>query len=235
VSEQARGLFVTGTDTGVGKTVLAAAIAASLAEGGSRVAVFKPALTGTEESGPPDDLLLAASAHSEQRRGEVAPYRFAPPASPHLAAEWAGVRIDPALLRDRARAAAGGADALVVEGVGGLMVPLDRDYLVLDFAADLALPVVIAARPGLGTINHCLLTIAAARSAGLELAGVVFTPWPEEPSEIERSNLETVGRLAHVEVATLGERYTGPPVTPARELPIERWMGRPAPLTARAA
>jgi dethiobiotin synthetase len=229
------GLFVTGTDTGVGKTVLASAIAAALAERGERVGVFKPALTGTDEpDGPPDDVMLAASAHSQQMRGEVTPYRFGPPVSPHLAATLAGTRIERSVLLERARRAFERASFLVAEGVGGILVPLCDDYLVRDFARDLGLPVIIAARPDLGTINHCLLTVTEARNAGLDVLAVVFTPWPEEPSEIERSNLETVARFAEVEVATLGPVYTGPPVSPACDLPLDRWLPRPSPVPAEA-
>ena len=231
------GLFVTGTDTGAGKTVVAAAIAAALAEQGKRVAVFKPVITGTAEpvEGPPDDLLLAASARSPQERPEVATYRFSPPVSPHLAARLAGVRIERSTLLDSACRAAAGADVLVVEGVGGLMVPLRDDYLVRDFAIDLGLPLIVAAPPGLGTINHCLLTVAAARAADLDVSGVVLTPWPDEPSEMELSNLVTVATIGAVEVATLGPVYTGPPISPAGHLPIERWLSRQPPGVPAAA
>jgi dethiobiotin synthetase len=233
-----RGIFVTGTDTGVGKTVVASAIAATLAGRGKRVAVFKPVVTGLEEvDGPlPDHELLLASARSRQTAGEVSPYRFDPPASPHLAAELAGVRVEPAALMAAARRAAASGDVLIVEGVGGLLVPLTPGYLVRDFAADLGFPVVIAARPGLGTISHSLLTIEAARSAGLRTAAVVFTPWPDEPSEIERSNRETVSRLGQVDVATLGPLYLGPPVNVVGDLPVESWLGSPdRPAIAAAA
>jgi dethiobiotin synthetase len=221
-----RGLFVTGTDTGVGKTVVAAAIAATLAARGERVAVFKPALTGLDviEGPPPDHELLLASARSGQTPDDVAPYRFGPPLSPHLAAELAGVRIEPDELVEAARRAASEADVLIVEGVGGLLVPLTRRYLVRDFASDLRLPMVIAARPGLGTINHSLLTIEAARATGLDLAAVVLTPWPERPNEIERSNRESIGLLGRVEVATLGQVYLGPPVNAVGELALEAWL-----------
>jgi dethiobiotin synthetase len=123
--------------------------------------------------------------------------------SPHLAAELAGEQIDPNRLRSAAQSAADGADVLVCEGVGGLLVPLSPGYLVRDFAADLGLPLVIAASPSLGTINHTLLTIEATRATGLEIASVVLTPWPEEPSAIERSNHETIATLGQVDVITL--------------------------------
>jgi dethiobiotin synthetase len=106
-------------------------------------------------------------------------------------------------LRRAARAAAEGADAIACEGVGGLMVPLSPTYLVRDLAADLGYPVVVVAGPGLGTINHTLLTLEVARAVGLEVAAVVLTPWPAEPTEIERSNRETIATLGAVEVLTL--------------------------------
>jgi dethiobiotin synthetase len=210
-----RGVFVTGTGTEVGKTVVAAVIARTLTAGGERVAVFKPAVTGLEEAGEPDHELLRRAAGSAQSDEEIAPYRYGPPASPHLAAEMAGEEIDPERLVKAARDAAAGADTLVCEGVGGLLVPLAwrlcpgmrnkgaTPYLVRDLAADLELPVVIAASPGLGTINHTLLTIEAARAAGLEVAAVVLTPWPERPSAIEESNRETIAALGAVDVEVL--------------------------------
>jgi dethiobiotin synthetase len=214
------GAFVTGTGTEVGKTVVAAVLAHTLAAQGRRVAVFKPAVTGLDEqpadgpiSGAPGNLsahrppadheLLRLAAGSEQSDEGIAPYRYGPPASPHLAAELAGEEIDPGRLRAAASAAAAGAEALLCEGVGGLLVPLAPGYLVRDLAVDLGLPLVVAAAPGLGTINHTLLTIESARAAALEVAFVVLTPWPDRPTEVERSNLETISSLGEVEVRTL--------------------------------
>jgi dethiobiotin synthetase len=197
------GVFVTGTGTEVGKTVVAATIARTATVSGRRVAVFKPAVSGLDEGGEPDHALLRRAAGSSQTDGQIAPYRYGPALSPHLAAELAGERVDPQRLRDAAREAATGAELLVAEGVGGFLVPLSPDYLVRDLARDLALPVVIAAAPGLGTINHTLLTIAAVRAAGLEPVAVVLTPWPDEPHELERSNRETIARLGQVRVDIL--------------------------------
>jgi len=202
-----RGCFVTGTDTGAGKTVVAAALLARLAAEGLRVAAAKPVLTGTGEphdaGWPPDDVALAAAAGGGRGPLDVAPERFEPPVSPHLAAELAGRTLEPADLVSRTRAAGAGAEALVVEGVGGLLVPLTRGYLVRDLALDLGLGVVIAARPGLGTISHTLLTLEAARGAGLRVTGVVMTPWPAEPGPLERSNRETIAALGDVRVHVL--------------------------------
>lgn len=218
-----RGVFVTGTDTGVGKSVVAAAICAALAARGERVAAFKPVVSGLDDA--PGDFghdheLLASVASAGQSAEEVAPWRFGPPLSPHLAAELAGERIEPAQLVAAARAH----ELLVCEGVGGLLVPITPGYLVRDLAIDLELPVVVAARTGLGTINHTLLTVEAARTAGLKVAGVVMTPWPAEPTEMERSNRATIERLADVRVNVL------PPTTPdglaeaGAGLPLEDWL-----------
>ena len=197
------GVFVTGTGTEVGKTVVAAAIARTAAASGRRVAVFKPAVSGLEQGGEPDHALLRRAAGSTQSDDQIAPYRYGPPVSPHLAAELAGEPIDPGRVRAAARRAGGGADVLVVEGIGGFMVPLRLDYLVRDLARDLALPVVIAASPGLGTINHTLLTVDAVRAIGLQAAAVVLTPWPDEADELERSNRETISRLGRLRVDVL--------------------------------
>ncbi|HEX6782868.1 MAG TPA: dethiobiotin synthase [Solirubrobacterales bacterium] len=199
----ADGVFVTGTGTEVGKTVVAATIARTLAAAGKRVAVFKPAVTGLEEGVETDHALLRRASGSGQSDEEIAPYRYGPPASPHLAAALAGEEIDPERLRRAAAEAAEGADAIVCEGVGGLLVPLSPGYLVRDLAADLGYPLVVVASPGLGTINHTLLTLESARAAGLEVVAVVLSPWPAEPSEIEASNRETIATLGAVPVLTL--------------------------------
>lgn len=201
--ERTPGVFVTGTGTEVGKTVVAAAIARTLAGEGKRVAVFKPAVTGLEEEGETDHALLRRASSSAQSDREIAPYRYRPPASPHLAAAMAREQIDPERLQRAAAEAAAGAEAIVCEGVGGFLVPLSPTYLVRDLAVDLGYPLVIVADPGLGTINHTLLTLESARAAGLEVATVVLNPWPEEPGEIERSNRETIGVLGEARVLTL--------------------------------
>jgi dethiobiotin synthetase len=199
----APGVFVTGTGTEVGKTVVAATIARTLAGEGKRVAVFKPAVTGLDEGVETDHALLRRASGSGQSDEEIAPYRYGPPASPHLAAALAGEEIEPERLRQVAASAAEGADAIVCEGVGGLLVPLSPGYLVRDLAADLGYPLVVVASPGLGTINHTLLTVGAARAAGLEVAAIVLNPWPEDPTEIERSNRETIAGLSGTPVLTL--------------------------------
>jgi len=197
------GLFVTGTGTEVGKTVVACTRAKAKATTGTKVTVFKPAVSGLDEPGRPDHERLRRAAGSDQTDDEIAPYRYGPAVSPHLAAEMEGEEIEPARLRIAARAASDQGDFFVCEGVGGFLVPLASRYLVRDFARDLGLPVVIAAPPGLGTINHTLLTIEAVRAAGLEVDSVVLTPWPAHPGELETSNRKTIADLGEVSVEAL--------------------------------
>jgi dethiobiotin synthetase len=227
-----RGLFVTGTGTGVGKSVLAAALLAAMTAAGEPVRAYKPVVTGLEEppgEWPPDHELLARAAGMDP--GEVAPLRYGPAVSPHLAASLAGEPLHPFRIAEDAGAALRAADALggplIVEGVGGLLVPLTDRLTVRDLAALLRLPLLIAASPGLGTINHTLLTLAAARAAEIEVRAVVFTPWPSRPSAMEESNRSTVARLGEVEVAVL-PRVAGPDRAALAEagarLPWRRWL-----------
>lgn len=198
-----RGLFVTGTDTGAGKSVLSAALLAAMVTAGERVIAHKPVLTGTDEppgTWPADDELLANV--TDMDREQVAPLRYGPAVSPHLAARLAGQSIDPAQLFDRAQQALLAGTA-VIEGVGGIMVPFTEDYTVADLAGQLGLPVLIASRPDLGTINHTLLTLAAARASGLSVAAVVLTPWPTQPSTLQHSNRETIASMGMVDVEVL--------------------------------
>jgi dethiobiotin synthetase len=235
-----RGLFVAGTGTGVGKSILSAALLAALRAEGEQVRAHKPVVTGLDEppdEWPPDHELLALAAGVSP--DDVAPLRFGPAVSPHLAATLAKEPIDPRQLVERARAAGAPilstrtqsprahSPVLIVEGVGGLLVPLAGDFTVRDLAAELGLALLIAAHPGLGTINHTLLTLQAARSASLQVRAVVLTPWPCEPSVIERSNRETIGRLGAIEVWGL-PHLPGPDLAAlAREgarLPLRRWL-----------
>ena len=163
-----RGLFVTGTDTGVGKTVVAAAICAGLAAAAGAWPPSSRSSPGSTTRRATGRTTTSCSPRPAQAPSAVAPWRFGPPVSPHLAAELAGAELEPTRCSPPRRRAGRGADALVVEGVGGLLVPLTPGYLVRDLALDLGLPLVVAARPGLGTINHTLLTLEAARAAGLD-------------------------------------------------------------------
>lgn len=226
------GLFITATDTGVGKTMLTACLLAAIDACDEPVAALKPVLTGTceeVEGGEHDHELLARIAGV--RPEQVAPFAYPLAASPHLAAEVAGRPLQRSRLlehcRQRLAQARRAGQIMLVEGVGGLLVPLAQGLLVRDLAAELRLPILIAARPGLGTINHTLLTVEAARAARLTVAAVVLTPWPAQPTAIERSNLQTIERLGAVAVATLPQlrgRSTAELAAASETLPWRAWL-----------
>jgi dethiobiotin synthetase len=234
---RARGVFVTATGTEVGKTVVAAVLARTLAEEGKRVAVFKPALTGMDEfpgydearaaaaesaADLPDHAVLRMAARSSQTDDEISPYCFDPPMSPHLAAGLAGTEIDPERVMRAARDAAAGAEEIVCEGVGGLLVPLSPTWTVRSFAVELGYPVVVVSAPGLGAINHTLLTVESARAVGLKVAAIVLNPWPEDPTPIELDNRETIAALANVPVLTLPPiDLTSPQTWPELRVPSQ--------------
>jgi dethiobiotin synthetase len=229
--ERLRGCLVTGTDTGVGKTVVTAAIVARLREQGQPVRALKPLITGLGEAPdgdwPPDHELLARV--SGQRPDETMLHGFGPPVSPHLAAELAHVSL-PSIrtLTAEIRAAVPSGSVVIVEGIGGLLVPINTGASVLDLAVALGLPLIVAARPGLGTINHTLLTVQVAREAGLRIAGIVMTPWPAEPDAIARSNRDTIERLLKVQVVGLpfvASAEPGPLAAAGASVPIRRWFG----------
>ncbi len=225
-----RGLFVTGTDTGVGKTVVSAAIVAALRARGDTVRALKPLITGLDDPPdpvwPPDHELLARAAGHDP--DEVKLLGYGPAVSPHLAAELAGAPVRPGVLEQGIRAAIRNGEVLVVEGVGGLLVPIAPGYDVRALARALGLPLIVVARTGLGTINHTLLTLEAARGAGLTVAGVVLNPWPDTPGEIELSNRATIEQLGGVPVSAMPEVAAPEPETLAAAgdgLPVDRWLG----------
>ncbi len=179
-----RGLVVTGTDTGIGKTVVAAGLVAAL---GGRY--WKPVQAGLAES--TDSETVAALAPGALIHAEA--YRLTTPCSPHHAAALDGVTIDPARL-----ALPEGAAPLVVEGAGGVLVPLREDLLFADVMAGWGLPVVLVARTSLGTINHTLLSIEALRARGVTLAGVAFVGDANTESERVICAISGVTRLGRL-------------------------------------
>jgi dethiobiotin synthetase len=194
-----KGIFITGTDTGVGKTYVASGIAASLRAQGVNVGVMKPVETGCRiRSGeliPADATRLARAAGSHDPLTLINPYRFRKPLAPSVAAELEGKKIHAIRITNAYRVLVRRHDFIIIEGAGGIMVPLSRNYLYLDLARAIGLPVLVVARPGLGTINHSLLTIAALKERGISIAGVVINysdkrrPGPAEktsPGEIEK-------------------------------------------------
>lgn len=169
----AEGWFVTGTDTGVGKTLVAAAMIGRLRRNGMAVAPMKPVAAGLEDGRCADVDALVGAAGGHYPSELVNPYRFADPIAPHIAAERAGVAIDPDRIVAAFRQLAAGADAVVVEGAGGWRVPLGPGFDLSDLAQRLALPVVLVVRIRLGCLNHALLTAESIAGRGLALAGWV--------------------------------------------------------------
>jgi dethiobiotin synthase len=197
----ARGFFVTGTDTGVGKTVVSAALLCRLRKRGP-VRYWKPIQTGIEQDDDTEDVRRLARAAAREIRDDG--IRLERPVSPHLAARLAGERIDLAALTLPAQPDE--SVAWIVEGAGGVLVPINERDLMIHLMGRLALPVVVAARSTLGTINHTLLTIGAVRNAGLHLAGVVMVG---DPDAANREAIEHYGRTT-----VLGELPRMNPLTP---------------------
>ncbi len=202
------GIFVTGTDTGVGKTVVAAALLTLCRAGGIDAVPMKPVQTGCIRRGgrrvAPDlefCLRLAGLAASAAEQRLMAPYRFARACSPHLAAALAGRRIDLGRMVRSFRRLRARHGCVIVEGAGGILAPLNARECMLDLIKALALPVALVARPGLGTINHTLLSLGALRRAGLPVAGVIFNAAQNEGwGLIERDNLAVIERLGRVRI-----------------------------------
>ncbi|HET9106086.1 MAG TPA: dethiobiotin synthase [Steroidobacteraceae bacterium] len=199
-----KGIFVTGTDTGVGKTVVSAALTRALAARGIRVAVMKPVASGSDATPQglrnSDALALMAAANFGAAYDIVNPYCFAPPISPHIAAREAGVEIDLALLRSRFDALAGSSDYVIVEGAGGWLAPIGDAAAMADLAAALALPVLLVVGLRLGCLNHALLTRESLRTRGAAFAGWIANAIDPD---FER---------AAENLATLTARLGGPPL-----------------------
>ena len=198
------GLFITGTGTDVGKTALSALLLAELRCRKINAAPMKPAQTGCTGTSVPDldySLSMAGMQVDAETYKTMSPYRFEPACSPHLAAAMAGTEIEISEMVIAARTLALEYECVVAEGAGGVVVPLNRRETMLDLMQALRLPIVIVARPGLGTINHTLLSIRTLRSDGLDIAGVVFVAsQPGEPGFIEEDNGNTIEQFGKVPI-----------------------------------
>lgn len=199
----AKGFFITATDTEVGKTVVAAALIRLLKREGLSVCGMKPVESGCGREGdalfPRDGAFLKEASGADEPLEKITPVRFAEPLAPWVAAERQGADIDLKKIGETFRELSERYDALVVEGIGGLLVPLKRDYFVSDLAVDLGLPVIVVASAYLGTINHTLLTLDCAQRGGLEVAGIIVNhPRPPEGSVAEQTNPSALEKLAPV-------------------------------------
>lgn len=192
----APGIFVTGTDTGVGKTVVAAALGlAAQAQGRSAVGL-KAAQTGVAEGEVGDAEFVQAVLGTREPLAAIRPYALPDPLAPAIAAARAGVRLDPAVVRDAYQALSERHDLVVVEGAGGPAVPFSDGVDMAGLAALLGLPVLVVARPGLGTLNHALLSLEALHRRGLTVLGVVISGFPAAPGLDALTNPGALARLS---------------------------------------
>jgi dethiobiotin synthetase len=195
------GLFVTGTDTGVGKTVVAAGIARALADAGADVGVMKPAETGHAGPGwPPDAAMLRDAARSRDPREIVVPFVYREPLAPLVAARREGRPIRLEILRAAFDTLGAAHDVVFVEGAGGLAVPLAENATMADLAIEIGLPLLVVARPGLGTLNHTFLTVAHARSRGLPVAAVAVSGFDTGADVAHRTNAAMIEEQCEVPV-----------------------------------
>ncbi len=202
------GLFITGTDTGVGKTLIAGAIAKILTDKGLKVGVFKPIATGckhTWEGLISDDTeFLAYCANSDLSLSTITPVGYPTPAAPIVSAACDGPAIDFDRIAAAYRNVCQNSDIVIIEGIGGVRVPLTEEFDLLDLAVEFALPAVIVALPNLGTINHTLMTIDCARSAELKIAGVVINGYKAtESTTAEDTAPEVIAKCSGADILSV--------------------------------
>jgi dethiobiotin synthetase len=209
-----RGLFITGNDTGVGKTYIAALIARALHAAGHKVGVYKPAASGCEQEVSDDAVVLWEAAGEPGELEAVCPQRFAVPLAPHLAARAEGKRVNRELLRSGVKYWQERSEVVIVEGAGGLLSPISDNDFVADLAVEFGYPLVIVAANRIGVINQTLQTLHVARSyrGGIAVAAVVLNDVEQSSDDPSRvSNLSELQRLCDVPVLTelhhAGERF----------------------------
>jgi dethiobiotin synthetase len=209
-----KGFFVTGTDTGVGKTIIAAALIKAAGIAGIRACGMKPIETGCKKTGGmrrgghadkneslirPDGMFLKKIAGMEESVDLITPICFESPLAPLSASNIEKKRIEMAKIKKSFARLANNYDAIIVEGIGGLLVPIKKEYFILDLARDLGLPLIIVSRPGLGTINHTMLTVNYALKEGLTVAGIIINySHPPERDLAEKTNPEVIKQVSPV-------------------------------------
>ena len=240
---QIPGLFITATDTEVGKTVIAGAIANHFLRQNRKVAVLKPIATGCvprrEGLVSEDAEFLASCADARFPLDIICPVRYREPLAPQVAADRAKQPVDYEAITRSLTLMICDSDIIIIEGIGGLMVPLDPKHTTLDLAKWLGLPTVIVARPTLGTISHTLLTVEALRRAGIPIAGIVINRYPADSASIaEESNPRTIEKHARVPIlAIVPDEPTlrRPPLPPSITSPIDMvdWQSLSSPPARR--
>jgi dethiobiotin synthetase len=186
-------ITICGIDTGIGKSVVTGLLARHLLVKGKVVITQKPVQTGCKDT--PEDILLhrklmGADWHNLDKQQLTCPYCFPLAASPHLAAEAAGTIIDPEIIDRATMTLAGQVDQLLIEGAGGLLVPLTRTLLLLDYLAEHGYPIILVTSPRLGSINHTLLCLEAIKARNMQLLGLVYNLHGDHPPEIVTDSLK---------------------------------------------
>jgi dethiobiotin synthetase len=198
-----RSIFITGTDTGIGKTFVAEGLIKAVKSKGLNVCPMKPVETGCiMRKGkliPEDTVKLAKASGISEPLDLINPYRFRHPLAPSVAADIEGVKVNRKKIFSAHDRLSKKYDITIIEGAGGIMVPVYKRYLFLDLASDLGLPVLIVARPGLGTINHTLLTIAALRNKGINILGVIINSAVKTGRDLSvKTNPDVISKLGGV-------------------------------------
>lgn len=195
--------FITGTDTGTGKTVVTAGLARALRRSGYDAGVMKPITSGATRRGmglvSEDAEYLLAAAGLDDPAMLVSPVCMEPPLAPYAATLLTGQKVEMTRIMASFTTLQNMHSILLVEGIGGLLVPIRRDYSVLDLVSEMGIPLVIVARPGLGTINHTWMTVNCARARGVPVAGVILNhceQFPETPAE--RTNPDVIRQVCDV-------------------------------------
>lgn len=204
-----KAIFITGTDTGVGKTVVTAALAALLSEKGVAAGVMKPFQTGTDLEGLSDAEFVYAFLGRDCALSEVSPCRLRVPLSPYRAAAIEGTDIPLEKIMEHTQDYISRNDITLVEGAGGLCVPVTGSYMMADLAVDLDAPIVIVARPGLGTLNHTGLSLEYARQRGARVLGVVINGFPEPADVASATNPAVLRDVFSVDILGVLPHFPG--------------------------
>ena len=200
-----KGYFITGTDTDVGKTIVAGGLAALYKKQGLNVGVMKPIATGCKRVNnrlvSDDAVFLKLSAEIEDEYELINPINFEQPLAPIVAARLSNTKIDTDKINTAYDTLCERHEYIIVEGIGGLLVPIDEYYFIVDLATEMELPLIVVCRPTLGTINHTLLTVSYAREHGLEVKGIVVNESAENcDAVVKKTNIEEIKRLTGLPV-----------------------------------
>ena len=201
----AKGYFITGTDTGVGKTLVAGGLAALYKNKGLNVGVMKPVATGCKLVNnrlvSDDAIFLKLSAEVEDEYELINPVSLEQPLAPTVAARLSNTKIDTDKINTAYDTLCERHEYMIVEGIGGLLVPIDEYYFVVDMAEEMELPLIVVCRPTLGTINHTLLTVSYARQHGLEVKGIIVNESTENcDAVVKNTNTEEIKRLTDLPI-----------------------------------